>query len=237
MATSPEVACLVAAGFVSIIVSSVVCFALSQSHLTIYGVSVLSIVYINMIKPAYNQQQICVVTFLAGLMQFVLWHLMHGFGEMFRYLPGKIHAGMVLGIGFIVLAKFFPLTVENINAFYERDASLLSNPLRTIVLMFSEFSVLTLLLTIVSISVMFFARRKLARFPSILILAVLGILMNVGNGFLTYRNLCEKPEVDCGFYLMKLANITIPRLEELVYLLPASTVLTAVLSFEQFLYL
>lgn len=44
---------------------------------------------------------------------------------------------MVLGIGLIILTKFFPLTVENINAFYERDASLLSNPLKTIILMFS----------------------------------------------------------------------------------------------------
>lgn len=117
--------------------SSLVCFILSQSHLTIYGVSVLSIVYINMIKPTYNHQQICVITFLAGLLQFPLWHLIHGFGEIFRYLPGKIHAGMVLGIGLIILTKFFPLTVENITAFYDRDASLLSNPLKTIVLMFS----------------------------------------------------------------------------------------------------
>jgi hypothetical protein len=65
---------------VSIIVSSVICFALSQSHLTIYGVSVLSIVYINMIKPSYSHQQICVVTFLAGLLQLPLWHLIHGIG-------------------------------------------------------------------------------------------------------------------------------------------------------------
>lgn len=72
---------------------------------------------------------------------------------------------------------------------------------------------LTLLLTIGSISIMFFARRKLARFPSILILAVLGILMNVGDGFLTYKNLCDREGIDCNFYIMKLANIAIPRLE------------------------
>jgi MFS superfamily sulfate permease-like transporter len=98
-------------GFVSIIVSSVACFFLSQSHLTIYGVSVLSIVYINMIRPNYDHQQICVVTFLAGFMQFVLWRLIHNFSDIFHYLPGKVHAGMVLGIGIIVLTKFFPLTV------------------------------------------------------------------------------------------------------------------------------
>jgi hypothetical protein len=56
--------------------------------------------------------------------------------------------------------------------------------------MFSEFSLLTLLLTTLSIMVMFFARRKLARFPFILILAVLGIIANVNNSFLTYANLC-----------------------------------------------
>lgn len=78
---------------------------------------------------------------------------------------------------------------------------------------------------------MFFARRKLARFPSILILAVLGIVANLGDSFFTYKNLCERPGVDCSFYLMKLTNIAIPRLEELVYLLPASTVLTGVLVF------
>lgn len=105
-------------GFISIIVSSLICFVFSQSHLTIYGVSVLSIVYINMLKPTYNHSQTCVITFLAGLLGLLSWRFLHGFGDLFHYFPGKIHAGMVLGVGMIVLTKFFPLTIENVRAFY-----------------------------------------------------------------------------------------------------------------------
>lgn len=95
----------------SIIISSLTCFVFSQSHLTIYGVSVLSIVYINMLKPTYGHEQTCVMTFLAGLMGLLLSRFMMGFGDLFHYFPGKIHAGMVLGIGLIILTKFFPLTI------------------------------------------------------------------------------------------------------------------------------
>lgn len=169
------------------------------------------------------------MTFLAGLLIGILWQLIHNFSDIFHYLPGKVHAGMILGIGMIVLAKFFPLTVENISIFYERDASLMSNPLKTIMMTFQEFSFLTLSLTIISIGVMFFARRKLARFPSILVLAILGILINIKGNFLTYSDLCSWPDVDCTFYLVKLKNLVLPRLEELLYLLPASSVLAAIL--------
>jgi hypothetical protein len=84
---------------------------------------------------------------------------------------------------------------------------------------------------------MFFARRKLARFPSILLLALIGLLANIKNSFLTYESLCSWSGVDCSFYLVNLKNVVIPRLEEMMYLLPASVVLAAVLMFEQFLYI
>lgn len=84
---------------------------------------------------------------------------------------------------------------------------------------------------------MFFARRKLARFPSILILAVVGLLANIRGSFLTYSSLCVWEGADCSFYLVNLKNVIIPRLEEMLYLLPASSVLAGVLLFEQFLYI
>ncbi len=72
---------------------------------------------------------------------------------------------------------------------------------------------LTLILTGVSIAVMFFARRKITRFPSILILALVGIVINIRGTFLTYEDLCAWDGADCEFYLLKLKNIILPRLE------------------------
>lgn len=43
------------AGFISIIVAAVVCFFLSSSHLTIYGISILGVLYLSMLKDYYTR--------------------------------------------------------------------------------------------------------------------------------------------------------------------------------------
>lgn len=47
------------------------------------------------------------MTFMAGLIQLILWRFIHIFRDIYHYLPGKVHSGMILGIGCIVLAKVF----------------------------------------------------------------------------------------------------------------------------------
>lgn len=42
-------------GFISIIVGSIVCFFLSSSHLTIYGISILGVLYLTMLAPYYTR--------------------------------------------------------------------------------------------------------------------------------------------------------------------------------------
>lgn len=43
------------AGFISIIISSLCCFFISASHLTIYGISILGILYLKMLEPYYSR--------------------------------------------------------------------------------------------------------------------------------------------------------------------------------------
>lgn len=93
------------AAFISIIVSSVSCFTLSSSHLTIYGISVLGTLYITMVQPYYAPQQIFFMVALSGIMMFALWKPIHSIGSIFHCLPGRIHASLVLGIVLIVLSR------------------------------------------------------------------------------------------------------------------------------------
>ena len=53
----------------------------------------------------YTQQQKAMMTFLAGLIQLIFWRVVHVFRDIYHFLPGKVHSGMILGIGCIVLAK------------------------------------------------------------------------------------------------------------------------------------
>ena len=125
------------AGFISIIVSSLVCFFLSASHLTIYGISILGILYLMMLEPYYTRSELNYVVAMSGLIIFPFWKVIHSVGAIFHCLPGKIHASMVFGIALIVLTKvtfllfqFFPLAIENLEAFFVASKeNALTNPL------------------------------------------------------------------------------------------------------------
>ena len=93
------------AGFISIIVSSLVCFFLSASHLTIYGISILGILYLMMLEPYYTRLELHYIVGVSGIIIFPFWKLIHSVGAIFRCLPGKIHASMVFGIALIALTK------------------------------------------------------------------------------------------------------------------------------------
>jgi hypothetical protein len=53
----------------------------------------------------YTDEDKSAMTFMAGLIQLILWRFIHIFRDIYHYLPGKVHSGMILGIGCIVLAK------------------------------------------------------------------------------------------------------------------------------------
>ena len=53
--------------------------------------------------------------------------------------------------------------------------------------------------------------------------------------FLSYQNLCGRDKVDCNFYIIKMENLLAPKIQQLLTLLPASLVMTAIIIFEQFL--
>lgn len=92
-------------GFIAIIVSSLACFLLSSSHLTIYGISVLGILYISMLEEYYSRSQICYIVALSGVAILPFWQMIHSVGAIFHCLPGRIHASMVFGTVLIVLTK------------------------------------------------------------------------------------------------------------------------------------
>ena len=69
-------------------------------------------------------------------------------------------------------------------------ASPLTSPLTTLNVMFSEFNVLTLGLTIGSIVVMIILKDRLSRIPFIALLVVLGIAINWTGIFESAKNLC-----------------------------------------------
>jgi hypothetical protein len=93
------------AAFISIIVSSLSCFFISSSHLTIYGVSILGSLYITMLQPYFAHHQIFYIVALSGIIMFVFWKPIHSIGSIFHCLPGKIHASMVFGIVLIVFSR------------------------------------------------------------------------------------------------------------------------------------
>lgn len=95
----------ISVGFISIIVSASVCFFVSSSHLTIYGISILGCLYLSMLRPYYEMRQLCYIVALSGAMNLPLWKMIHSVGSIFHCLPGRIHASMVLGIALIVLSK------------------------------------------------------------------------------------------------------------------------------------
>jgi hypothetical protein len=92
-------------GFIAIIVSSLACFLLSSSHLTIYGISVLGILYISMLEAYYTRSQICYIVAISGVAILPFWQMIHSIGAIFHCLPGRIHASMVFGTVLIVLTK------------------------------------------------------------------------------------------------------------------------------------
>ena len=91
--------------FISIIVSSLSCFFISSSHLTVYGISVLGALYISMIQPIYQPHQIFYIVALSGVIMFLFWRPIHSLGSIFHCLPGKIHASLVCGIVLIVFSR------------------------------------------------------------------------------------------------------------------------------------
>ncbi len=93
------------AAFISIIVSALSCFFISNSHLTIYGISVLGSLYISMIKSYYTVHQLFYIVALSGIIMFAFWKPLHSLGTIFHCLPGKIHASLVFGIVLIVLSR------------------------------------------------------------------------------------------------------------------------------------
>ena len=97
------------AGFISIIVSSLICFSFSKSHLTIYGISALGIFYLMMLEPYYTRPELHYIVAISGLVIVPFWKLIHSVGSIFNCLPGKIHASMVFGIALIVLTKVYIL--------------------------------------------------------------------------------------------------------------------------------
>ena len=93
------------AAFISIIVSSLTCFFISSSHLTIYGISVLGTLYISMIQPYYTSYQIFYTVALSGVIMFAFWRFIHSLGAIFHCLPSRVHASLVFGIVLIVLSR------------------------------------------------------------------------------------------------------------------------------------
>jgi hypothetical protein len=53
-------------------------------------------------------------------------------------------------------------------------------------------------------------RNKLNKFPFIAILVLFGVIINAGNYFKDYEDLCDYPDVDCNFYILKLENMVPP---------------------------
>ena len=96
---------------------------------------------------------------------------------------------------------------------------------------------LTLVLTIEALVIMLLMRGKLERIPLIGVVALIGILINLGHKFKSYSDICAMKEVDCEFKLIDSAKLKEPSLAELIEVLPSALILTVVLAFEQFLYL
>lgn len=96
---------------------------------------------------------------------------------------------------------------------------------------------LTLALTVVSIIIIYLLRNKLNKIPFIAFLILLGIFINYKHHFKSYEDLCLYEGVDCKFYIIKIENLIQPTLAQIFALIPASIVMTFIVTFEQFLYL
>lgn len=93
--------------YISIIVSSIGTFYISKSHLTLYGVSVLGTLYLNMIQGYYQPHQTVYITAMSGILLFIFWKPIHSWGTIFHCLPGRIHASLVFGIVLLVLTRVY----------------------------------------------------------------------------------------------------------------------------------
>lgn len=93
------------AGFISIIISSVVCFFLSSSHMTIYGISILGVLYLKMLEPYYTRSELTYIVAMSGFIIFPFWKVIHSVGAIFDSFPGRVHASMVFGVALIALVK------------------------------------------------------------------------------------------------------------------------------------
>ena len=103
------------------------------------------------------------------------------------------------------------MAIENINAFFVTSSSnALTNPWNIVILTFKKFNILTLFITIVSIWGLFMLRSKLNKFPAIAFLVIFGMVINYNHYFQDYKDLCNYPEVDCKFYIVKLENMIPP---------------------------
>lgn len=78
---------------------------------------------------------------------------------------------------------------------------------------------------------LFLLRSKLNKFPAIAILVIIGIIINYDHFFLDYEDLCNYPEVDCKFYIVKLENMIPPGIEKLILMIPSAAVMNVVLIF------
>lgn len=107
----------------------------------------------------------------------------------------------------------------------------MTNPLNAIIQTFAQFNVLTLGLTIASLVILFLLRNKLHTIPFITIFVILGAVINIKHIFLNYGDLCTYTGVDCRFYIIKTENMIPPKLEQIIMLIPAALVMTAVLIF------
>lgn len=86
-------------------------------------------------------------------------------------------------------------------------------------------------ITIASLVILFLLRNRLHKIPFITIFVILGVLINIKHYFKNYEDLCSFTGVDCRFYIIKTENMIPPRLEQIIMLIPAALVMTAVLIF------
>ena len=84
---------------------------------------------------------------------------------------------------------------------------------------------------------MFLLRNRLEKLPIIAFLVLIGIVINWTHYFMSYEDLCAYANVDCKFYILKVDNLLAPEWKKLLGLIPAAIVMTAIIIFEQFLYL
>ena len=78
--------------------------------------------------------------------------------------------------------------------------------------LFSDFNLLTLVLTVEALIMMFLMRGKLEKIPLIGILVIIGIIINLGHKFKSYSDLCLMEGVKCQFHVINANNLKSPLL-------------------------